>query len=160
MASFDRAIPPGGEGRITLTVRTKGYQGVHRWSAKVTTNDPRMNEALLSVKAFVRVPIYVKPRYVPLYGREDVTVTRSVEIEAGLDKPLTLKPGRFNLAGKVTYTIVEIDKGRRFKISFTSIKGVAGSYRGVLNLETNYEEKPIVTIRISGRFEKAKTSQR
>ncbi|MFW6147802.1 MAG: hypothetical protein ACOC6B_05345 [Thermodesulfobacteriota bacterium] len=113
----------------------------------------------MSVKAFVQVPIYVKPPYVHLYGREDATVTRGVEIEAGLDKPLTLKPGQFNLAGKVTYAIEEIDAGRRFKISFTSIKGVAGLYRGFLNLETNYEERPIVTIRISGRFVKAKTSQ-
>lgn len=159
MASFDRAIPPGGDGRITLTVRTKGYKGAQGWSAKVITNDPRMNEALLSVKAFVQVPIYVKPYYVRLYGRGDVTVTRSVEIEAGLDKPLTLKPGQCDLAGKVTYTIEEVDKGRRFKVSFASIRGVAGSYRGFLNLETNYEEKPIVTIRINGQFLKAKTGQ-
>jgi len=159
VASFDRAIPPGGEGRITLTVRTKGYHGVHGWSAKVITNDPRTHEALLSIKAFVQVPIYMKPYYVRLYGREDVTATRSIEIEARLDKPLTLKPGQCNLEGKVTYAIEEIDKGRRFKVSFTSIRGIAGSYRGFLNLETNYEEKPIVTIRINGQFLKAKTSQ-
>jgi hypothetical protein len=159
VASFDRAIPPGGVGKITLTVRTKGYKGAHDWGTKVITNDPRMNEVLLSVKAFVQVPIHVKPSYVHLYGKEDESVTRTVEIEAGLDKPLTLKPGQFDLAGKVTYTIEEADKGRRFKVFFTSIKGVAGSYRGFLNLETNYEEKPIVTIRINGQFLAAKTSQ-
>ena len=157
MASFDRAIPPGGEGKITLSVRTKGYHGAHRWSAKVNTNDPRMNMVLLSVKAFVKVPIYVKPRYVRLYGREDVSVTRSIEIKAGLDKPLTLEPGQFNLEGKVTYKIEEVDRGRRYKAYFTSIRGVAGSYRGFLNLKTNYEEKPIVNIKISGRFLKVKT---
>jgi hypothetical protein len=159
VASFDRAIPPGGVGKITLTVRTKGYKGDHDWGAKIITNDPRMNEVLLSVKAFVQVPIRVKPSYVHLYGKEDVTVTRSVEIEAGLDKPLTLKPGQFNLAEKVIYAIEEIDAGRRFKISFASIKGVSGSYRGFLKLETNYEEKPMVTIPISARFVKEKTSQ-
>ena len=158
MASFDRAIPPGGVGKITLMVRTKGYKGAHNWSAKVITNDPRMNEILLSIKAFVQVPIHVKPSYVHLYGNEGASVTRSVEIEAGLDKPLTLKPGQFNLEEKVAYTIEEIDEGRRFKVSFTSIKGVAGLYRGFLNLETNYEEKPVVTIPISGRFVKEKTN--
>lgn len=112
---------------------------------------------LLSVKAFVRVPIYIKPRHVRLSGKEDVSVTRSVEIEAGLDKPLTLEQSQCNLAGKLTYNIEEIDKGRKFKVSFTSIRGVAGSYRGFLNLETNYDEKPIVNIWISGRFVKAKT---
>jgi len=100
----------------------------------------------------------IKLEEIILDGDEGAIVTRSVEIEAGLDKPLTLKPGQFNLEEKVTYTIEEIDAGRRFKISFTSIKGVAGLYRGFLNLETNYEEKPMVTIPISGRFVKEKTN--
>jgi len=154
VASFDRAIPPGGEGRITLTVRTKGYHGARSWSAKVNTNDPRMNEALLKVKAFVQVPIYVKPRYVRLYGRENQSVTRVIEIRAGLDKDLRLEPSQFNLEGKVKYTIEEMEKGRKFRIHFTSIPGVAGSYRGFLNLKTNYDKKPVLNIRISGRFVK------
>jgi hypothetical protein len=69
-------------------VRTKGYEGAHEWSAKVTTNDPNTKDFYLRVKAFVRVPIYVKPRYVRLYGREDQSVTRVIEIRAGLDKDL------------------------------------------------------------------------
>ena len=113
----------------------------------------------MEVKAFVKVPIYLSSRYVNLRGKEGQSVTRGIEIRAGLDKPLTLKPGQCNLAGKVTYSIEEVDKGRRFKVSFTSIRGVAGSYRGFLNLKTNYDEKPVLNIRISGRFVKAKTGK-
>lgn len=159
MASYDRVIPPGGEGKITLSVRTKGYEGKIHKTARVETNDPRMKTFTLGLRAFVQVPIYVKPRYVRLNGRENVSVTRSVEIMAGLDKPLTLEPSQFNLEGKVTYKVEEIDKGRKFKVSFTNIPGVAGSYRGSLNLKTNYDEKPVLNIGIRGRFKKAKTSK-
>ena len=86
-------------------------------------------------------------------------VTKSIEIIAGLDKPLTLEPGQFNLEGKLTYSIEEIDKGRKFNVYFTNIPGVAGSYRGFLDLMTNYDEKPVLNIRISGRFVKAKTDK-
>lgn len=156
MASFDRAIPPGGEGKITLSVRTKGYEGAHRWSAKVNTNDPSMNVVTLRVKAFVKVPIYVSPRYVRLYGKERQSVTRVIEIRAGLEKPLTLEPGQFNLEGKVKYTIEEIEKGRRFKVRFTTIPSPSQTYRGFLKLKTNYPQKPEITIRIRGRFVKMK----
>jgi hypothetical protein len=136
-------------------VRTKGYEGAHEWSAKVTTNDPNKNIFYLKITAFVRVPIYVKPRYVRLSGREGQSVTRVIEIRAGLDKNLMLKPSQFTLEGKVKYTIEEMEKGRRFRIHFISIPEVAGAYMGFLNLETNYDEKPVLNIRISGRFVKA-----
>ena len=39
MASFDKAIPPGGEGKITLSVDTRGYQGKIHKTARIFTND-------------------------------------------------------------------------------------------------------------------------
>ena len=156
MASFDRAIPPGGEGKITLSVRTKGYEGAKRWSAVVYTNDPIMKTVNLRVKALVKVPIHISPRYVNLYGKEGQSVTRVIEIRAGLNKPLTLTPSQFNLEGKLTYVLEEIEKGRRFKIRFTVIPGPPQTYHGFLKLKTNYPEKPVISIRIRGRIIKAK----
>ena len=155
MASFDRAIPPGGEGNITVSVRTKGYEGAHTWRVKVTTNDPNMNAVSLEVKAFVKFPIYLSPRYIYLHGDADKKITRVVEIRAGLDKPLTLTPTRFNLEGKLTYTLKEIEKGRIYQIRFTSVPGPPQTYHGFLVLKTNYREKPEINIRIRGRFVKA-----
>jgi hypothetical protein len=40
-ARFDRDIPPGGEGTITITLDTKGCRGVNKKSALVYSNDPR-----------------------------------------------------------------------------------------------------------------------
>jgi hypothetical protein len=110
-------------------------------------------EALnLEVKAFIKVPISVSPRYVSLHGKAGQEVTKMVEIRAGFDKPLTLTPEGFNLEGKLTYSILEIEKGRKFKIHFTSIPGPSQRFNGFLNLKTNYPEKPIINIMIRGRF--------
>ncbi len=154
MASFDRSIPPGKEDKITLSVRTKGYQGTNRWVASVYTNDPHTKTIDLEVKAFIKVPIFLFPHYVTLYGKEGQSVTRVVEIRAGLDKPLILTPDRFDLAGKVIYVLEEIEKGRKFKIRFTNIPGPRQTYYGFLNLKTNYLEKPELTIKIWGHFVK------
>jgi hypothetical protein len=79
-----------------------------------------------------------------------------IEIRAGLDRPLTLTPSEFNLEEKLTYTVEEIEKGRKFRIRFTSIPGPPQTYQGFLNLETNYPEKPEINIRIRGHFVKLK----
>ncbi len=152
MADFDRTIPPGGEGKITLRVNTSGYQGEIRKRAKVYTNDPRNNVEVLSIKAFVKTPIYLSTRYVAFKGLAGRKITKTVRIRAEGNKPLKLEPSHFDLSKKVTYRIEEIEAGRIFEVHFTSIPGPAGIYRGVLKLKTNYPEKPEITIRIMGRF--------
>ena len=110
----------------------------------------------MGVKAFVKGPIYISTRYVNFHGKEGQSLTRVIEIRAELDMPLILTPGQFNLEGKLTYALEEVEKGRRFKIRFTSIPGPPQTYYGFLNIETNYAEKPVINIRIKGRFVKKK----
>jgi hypothetical protein len=154
VAHFDKAVPPGGEGKIKLTVRTEGYQGAVHKSAMVYTNDPVKKTIRLSLKGFVKVPILVSPRGVRLYGEEGQILTRIVEVRAELDKPLTLTPGHFNLTEKLTYSIEEMEKGKRFQIRFATIPGPPQSYSGFLRLKTNYPEKPEMTIQIKVRIQK------
>jgi hypothetical protein len=153
-------IPPGGEGTITLRINTRGYERRIRKSAKVNTNDPALNVVHIALLAFVKVPVYLSSHYVFLRGNQGASVTRSIEIRAGLDKPLALERGQFTLQGKVNYVLEEIEKGKRFKISFTNVSDDSGSYAGFLRLETNYPEKPFLDIRIRGRFSKAKVKIR
>lgn len=154
MASFDRTILPGGEGKITLRVNTSGYQGEISKRARVYTNDPRNNVELLTIKAFVKVPIYVSPRYVYLRGQADRKITKTIRVRAQGNKPLKLEPGRFDLSTRLTYRIEEVEAGRVFKVHFTTIPGPAETYRGVLKLKTNYPEKPEITIPIRAKFQK------
>lgn len=154
MAHFDKAIPPGGEGAITLRVKTKGYQGHIHKSAKVYHNDPNRATFVLRMTANVKGPIYLSSRYVRLYGRQDQSITRVVEVRAELDKPLKLTPVQFSLGDKLTYSIEEIEKDRKFRIRFKSIPGPPQTYSGFLKLKTNYPERPEITVRIRGRFTK------
>jgi hypothetical protein len=152
VASFDRSIPPGGEGNISLTLKTRNYEGLLYRTAKVFTNDPRMRVFTLSLEARIVAPITVLPPYVSFYGIAGEIFSLPVEVRAGLDKPLSLEPGKSNLPGKVTYKIEELEKGRRFRILFTNTPGPAEAFRGYLNLKTNYDAKPLINIRVISRF--------
>jgi len=154
VASFDHTILPGGEGKITIKVHTDGYEGPVHKSALVNSNDPENGVIHIGIKAFVKVAVLISPRYVSLNGKNGESITGIVEIKAGLDKPLKLTPDALNLEGKLTYRIEEVEKGREFKIYFTSIPGSPQTYYGFLNLKTNYPERPIVSIGIKGHFVK------
>ncbi|MBW1705876.1 MAG: hypothetical protein JRJ86_12030 [Deltaproteobacteria bacterium] len=157
MAYFDKAIPPGGEGKIRLSVRTRGRQGKISRNARVYSNDPAKSIVRLGIMAFINPSIQLSPPKIYLIGKEDHAITKVVEVRAGLDIPLTLTAGQFNLSEKLTYTITEIEEGRIFQIRFTSIPGPPQTYRGFLKLTTNYPEKPEITIWIKGRFLKEKS---
>ncbi|MCP4666480.1 MAG: DUF1573 domain-containing protein [Deltaproteobacteria bacterium] len=156
MAHFDRVIPPGGEGEIRLSAQTRGYVGTFRKKARVFTNDLVNPVAILELKALIKSAIYVSSSPVYLYLKAGQSMKRIVEIRAGLERPLKLTPRQFDLSEKLAYTIEEIEKGRRFKISLTTIAGASKNYFGYLKLATNYPEKPEISIRIYGRFPKEK----
>ncbi len=104
------------------------------------------------ISAFVKVPIYLSSRYVYFYGTEGQEQTRVVDIVAKEPKPLKIVPGQFTLGDKVSYRIDELEKGKKFRLTFTSQSISPGSYYGYLKLKTNYQEKPEITIRIRGRI--------
>ena len=45
----ERQVPPGGEAKIEVTLKTAGLSGRIAKSARVTTNDPTQREAVLRV---------------------------------------------------------------------------------------------------------------
>jgi hypothetical protein len=139
------------KGKITLRVLTGGYRGNKTWGADVCTNDPTWKQFNLIVKAYVETLLTVSPAYVTIHSTGNEIITREVEIRAELPRPLTLTSIQFSLGGTLTYSIDEIEKGKRFKISFRNIPGQIGNFRGFLKLQTNYPEKPEVVVWISAR---------
>jgi hypothetical protein len=152
VAHFDRAIPPGGEGKITLKFNTRGYEGKVHKSARVYTNDPTDSTDTITIEAFVKTPIVVSPKSVLIQGKMTESLTRSVDIKGDPAKPLKIDPVNFTLNNKLKYSIEEVSAGKHYRINFTSIPSVADHYQGTLRLKTNYPEKPEILIFVRGRF--------
>ena len=154
MVRFDRNIPPGGEGLISLKINLKDMDpGAVQRSARIYTNDPINSTALLTVKAFVKAPIHVSPKKVNLIGDEGSIITESVTITANEEIPLELEPQNLYFTEMVTYQLEVIEQGKIFKINFTNLPNAQGSFKGVLILKTNYPEKPEIYISIAGDFQ-------
>ena len=154
VAHFDPLIPPKGLGKITVKIDTKGFEGAERWVVKVFSDDPKWKEAVLDLRANVKPVITITGAPVFLGGKKKAPTTGEAEISTGLDQPLILTPEEFTLSGKVTYSLSETEKGKRYRVTFQNVPGKAENYRGFLKLKTNFAEKSHITIWVIGRFEK------
>ena len=153
VAHFDSLIPPNGQGKITVEIDTRGFEGPERWVAKVFSNDPKWKEAVLDLRAIVKPVITITGAPVFLGGKKKTPKTGEVEISTELNQPLILTPEQFTLSGRVTYYISEIEKEKRYKVTFQDVSKKRENYRGFLKLKTNMIAKPDLTISIIGRFD-------
>jgi len=106
----------------------------------------------VGITAVVKTPVSVSPKYVFFQGATSESITRTVLIEARLQKPLKLEPLEFTLGKLVKYQIEEVSEGKLFKVHFTSIPKSPRYFSGYLSLKTNYPQKPELFIRLRARF--------
>jgi hypothetical protein len=111
----------------------------------------------LKIFGNVTVPVYVSPRsgYISFSGDGSKSLSKEAEVWTTLDKPLELSETEFTLAGKVRYDLKEVEKGRRYKLTFWAIPGSETTYKGFLTFKTNYEDHPEVKFVIRVHFKKA-----
>ena len=131
---------------MKIEVYTTGYEGYIEKTANVYTNDPAWNMVVLTIKAQIKPAISISPRRLRLAGKKGEAVKGEVEIKSNLDKPLILKPGLYNLAERMNYKIEEVEKGKRFIVRFERKQGLTEPLDGYLKIETNYPEKPEISL--------------
>jgi len=150
-------IPPGKKGKVTLKVRTKGYQGNIVKGATVISNDPKTPKRFLRISAQVKPLIRCSPTpYIALsktYGKEMTrTIAVSSPVEPGfrIDKVESFVP---NVTAEIIKSWKEKD-GMHYNIKVVFGKKMKiGPYHGFIRLFTNLKKAPTYDLRISGMVE-------
>lgn len=148
MARYDRVIPPGGEGKITLQVKTEKLQGKIDKKARIFTNDPVRSQVVISMKGEVWAPILVTPRYANLSGIKGDNIEKVIHLKAQKSEPLTLEVASVTIPDKVTVELKEIEKGMLYDLIVRNRVNTLGKYKGKVRLRSNYVERPELLISI------------
>ena len=152
MARFDRAIPPGGEGKITLKANLKGYKGNVRKTATVYCDDPRASPIKLALQGNVRALIEIRPaETVSFRGMADKVEERAIELVGG-SKPFHITKVETNLENKIAYRMETGEDGKQYRLMLSNIVK-QGSYNGFIKLHTDLAQKSELNIRVSGSIE-------
>lgn len=152
MARFDREIPPGREGKVTLTVHLEGYRGKVNKSAIVYCNDPQSPRVPVSVSAKVIPFVDVRPSDTVVFRGAAATL-KPQELEVVSAKtPMRILRVESDLEKEVSVKIEPLAEGSRYRVVIAN-QAEQGSYSGRVRLITDHPQKPDVAISVRGMVE-------
>jgi hypothetical protein len=152
---FDRVIPPGSEGKITLNVVLKGFQGKVWKDAAIISNDPRQPSFQIMLQGKVRPHIELRPgSFVQFSPATPSAEEKTVDLVATVQDFKILRVEN-NLKEKISTQLETIVPGKHYRLKIASLQR-EGSYAGVIKCSTDHPQKPEVQIRISAHFPPAK----
>lgn len=177
MAGFDPVILPGGEGKVSVTVRTARYRGAISKAVTVYSNDPNNAKASLHIKGRILVPIEVHPsEHINLAGKVgsiepgelfliarqgdpfDVLSVRNaldylrVELEPAPEKAAPRADGSAAPAlEQAVGTVAGGHAAYRLQVSVADDAPI-GRISDTIHLKTNHPKEPNLQIRVVGQL--------
>lgn len=153
MAHFDKAIPPGGEGKITLKLNLKGYQGIIKKTATVFSNDPARSRMVLTMQGKVKSLIDVRPTAsVSFRGLPDQLQESTIDIVGTTPQAFQIIKTESTLDQKVKYELATVEEGKHYRLKISNLLK-QGNYNGIIKCVTDLPQKPEVIVRITGYIE-------
>jgi hypothetical protein len=145
VAHFDRAVSPGGEGKITLTVNLKGYQGQVWKTATVVSNDPQNPSLTLSLHGRIRPAIEVLPSSSLIFhGTAEENNGKVIDLKT-TSRPFQILRVTNTLEGKITYQLETIVKNRHYRLKILN-RQKTGKFTGMLKFFTSHPKHPEIGI--------------
>jgi hypothetical protein len=142
VASFDQAIPPGGVGKVTLQVNTKGFKGKITKSASVYTNEPDQKPSKIFLTLTVRQYIAVEPASrLILQGTVGDEVRKSVTIKAGDEQPFEITDVLNSLGSLIEYKLTRQEEGGHYQLEVIGKSTEKNSKSGYLSIITTHPHK-------------------
>jgi hypothetical protein len=158
VSEYDRVIKPGTEGKITLLIETKTFQGSISKTALVLFNDPTSPQLTLNIQAYVKPFVETHPygffRIQALTGE-----TVSSDMILGSDDP-AFAPTKVEAPYKfLKATVTEVPEkervagkgARQYKLALSSGPDAPeGLLTGYVKLQTGVKQQPELELALSG----------
>ena len=154
MTRYDRVIPPGGTGQITLGIDTSKEIDAFEKKAVVWSNDPQRKSVALYLKGEVKTHISLIPGgYLSLQGVWGRVPAEKLDIINNHKKPFKIKTVIHDLPDHIHWRLNEIKPGYSYTLEVEDISKKAGEYAGHLILKTDQPQKPELLIIVRGYIE-------
>ncbi len=148
---YNRTIPPGGQGEITLTI--KPYSVIHQFRKEttVTTNDPGTREFHLMLTGDALPFIEIQPSHiVRLKGAPGDEVRGEVRFTSHLPGPFKITGYRTNIPNKIEISLKAVQPDRVYLLEVSNRSGNSGPYAGLIELSTTSAQRPRLIVRVFG----------
>ncbi len=158
-SEFTKVVPPGKEGKITLTFNSAGFNGAVTKHAEVYTNDPERPQFTLMMSMIVvgdeaarglKIGQFVIGPSNEWSGRspQGSSVNGLITITNTSQQPINIT--KLDSGGKVfDASIQTLEEGKRYSASFVSTATLPpGVHKQTLKLTTDSQETPEIELRL------------
>ncbi len=158
VSEYDRVIKPGAEGKVTLSIETKAFQGSISKTALVLFNDPTTPQMTLNVQAYVKPFVETHPYgFFRIQALTGETATSDMILTS--DDP-AFSPTKVELPYKfLRATVTELPEKERlagkgakqYKIALSNAPDAPeGLLTGYVKLQTGVKQQPELELSLSG----------
>jgi hypothetical protein len=152
-ADSDRRIPPGGQGRITLTIAPYSVLRQFTKKTKVFFNDPDQPEVVLTLQGYGKPFIEIQPSHIIRFrGKPGEDLSSQVRFTSHLPASWEIKEIKTNIPQFIDVTVKAEEPGRVYVVEVRNKRQEAGNYAGVIELFTTSEKRPRLIMRVFGEL--------
>ncbi|MFA4902138.1 MAG: DUF1573 domain-containing protein [Desulfobaccales bacterium] len=152
-ADSDRRIPPGGQGRIKLTIAPYSVLRQFAKKTKVFFNDPDHPQVVLTMQGYGKPFIEIQPSHIIRFrGKPGEELRDQVRFISHLPGHWEIKEARTNIPDAIDIKVKPEEPGRVYVVEVRNKRQEAGNYAGVIELFTNSEKRPRLIMRVFGEL--------
>jgi len=151
--SYDRTIPPGGQGEITLTLKPYSVMRQFRKETRIFTNDREHDEFSLVLTGTAKPFIEIQPSHiVRLRGAPGDNLQGQVRFTSHLPGPFKITNYRTNIPDKIEVNLKAVEADRVYVLEVKNKSQNSGPYAGLIELTTTSKERPRLIVRVFGEI--------
>ena len=152
-ADSDRRIPPGGQGRITLTIAPYSVLRQFTKKTKVFFNDPEHPQVVLTMKGVAKPFIEIQPSHIIRFrGKPGEELRGQVRFTSHLPGSFEITEFKTNIPQFIDVTVKAEEPGRIYVVEVRNKRQETGNYAGVIELFTTSEKRPRLIMRVFGEL--------
>jgi len=149
----DRRIPPGGEGKIRLTIAPYSVLRQFKKQTKVFLNDPATPTVTLSLVGYAKPFIEIQPSHVVrLRGKAGEAVAAQVRFISHLPIPFEITGFTTDIPQLIQVNLKPAEPGKVWVVEVKNQSASPGNYQGTITLNTNAARRPRLIMRVFGEL--------
>ncbi len=153
-ADYDHSIPPGGQGRLKLTIAPYSVLRKFTKETKVFFNDPARPMVVFALKGYGKPVIDIQPNHViRLRGKAGDKIQGRVRIVSNLPGPLEITGNTSNIPQLIDFSLKAEQPGKVYVLEVRDKTRAKGTYKGAIELATSSREKPRLIVRVFAEIE-------
>lgn len=153
VAKYDKVIPPGGTGKITLQIQP--FSVVHAFKKKtyIRFNSPELSSVNLVMSGNAQKSIDIQPSHIIRFrGTPKDDLTAQVKLTSSLPFPWEITKIENSQPDKYDATLKTETPGKVYVLEVRNKSLEEGHYAGMIQLFTNVVHKPKIIIRVIADF--------